>query len=67
MREFSKRSELRSQRTTLIAAALVGAVIIFIALMAPRYGSHSTMPDPDTTNAGPSVVQPVQPTTRPTP
>lgn len=43
----------------LVAAALV---LMLLVVMTPH---NDTTPDPDTTNSGPSIVQPVQPTPRP--
>ena len=50
-------------RWLVIGLALGAAfMLLFLFLMTP---SNDTTPDPDTTNAGPSVVQPVQPTPQP--
>ena len=51
------------RRSSWLAFALVAAAVIMLLIMlVPR---NDTMPPPDTTNAGPSVVQPVQPTPQP--
>ena len=50
-------------RSTWMLIALAAAAVLLIALLVPR---NNTMPNPDTTNAGPSTVQPVQPV-QPTP
>jgi len=49
-------------RSTWMLIALAAAAVLLIALLVPR---SETMPNPDTTNAGPSTIQPVQPTARP--
>ena len=52
----------RQVRSAWMVIALAAALVLLIVLLVPR---NDTTPDPDTTNSGPSAVQPAQPSPQP--
>jgi hypothetical protein len=62
LRNRPTESAHQQVRSTWMLIALAAAAVLLIALLVPR---NDTMPNPDTTKAGPSTVQPVQPTPQP--
>lgn len=52
----------RQSKATWIGIALVALVIVLLAI---RVRPNDATPNPDTTNTGPSIVQPVQPAPQP--
>lgn len=62
LRNKPPESARRQSQITALIIAVACAVVIAIALLVSR---NDTTPRPDTTNAGPSMVQPIRPTPQP--
>jgi hypothetical protein len=57
LRQRPTETARQQSRATWTIIALVAAAVVLVALLVPR---NDTMPNPDTTNAGPTTAQPVQ-------